>query len=262
MVHLEIGQSNTGLLAIAAELAERLDAGVIGIAACQPMQIVEGDGYEPTVLMGADSDDIEEEIKKAEAEFRDALQTSSRPVEWRSTITLGPLADYLAGEAGRADLVVTSASWRQAKISDFVMQLGRAALIVPAEASTLNLDHVLVAWKDTREARRATLDALALLKKAARVTIVEIADEKVLSSKRAHLDDIATWLKTHGICAETLASSSTGNNAMRLKAIAREQGTDLIVAGAYGHSRLREFVLGGVTHDLLLCADLCSLVSH
>jgi nucleotide-binding universal stress UspA family protein len=49
---------------------------------------------------------------------------------------------------------------------------------------------------------------------------------------------------------------------MRLRAIAQERGADLIVAGAYGHSRLREFVLGGVTHDLLLCANRCALVSH
>ncbi len=250
------------MLAIASDLAERLHAGLIGIVACQPLQIVEGDGYVPAQLVQDDRDEIDKEIQKAEAEFRDAFQKHSRPVEWRSAVMFGSLADYIAGEARCADLVITSADWRQAKITDLVMQLGRPVLIVPAAADTLNLDHVLVAWKDTREARRATLDALPLLKKAARVTVVEIAGERNLSASRAHLEDVTHWLKSHDVSTEILVSSSTGNDAMRLKTIAQEQDADLIVAGAYGHSRLREFVLGGVTHDLLLCANRCSLVSH
>jgi nucleotide-binding universal stress UspA family protein len=142
------------------------------------------------------------------------------------------------------------------------MQLGRPALVVPTTIHTLKLNHVLVGWKDTREARRATLDALPILKKAARVTIVEIADEKDSSAGRTHLEDVASWLKRHGVSAEQFVSPSSGNDAMRLNTIAQGQGVDLIVAGAYGHSRLREFVLGGVTHDLLLCANRCSFVSH
>jgi nucleotide-binding universal stress UspA family protein len=121
---------------------------------------------------------------------------------------------------------------------------------------------VLIGWKDTREARRATLDALPILRKAARVTVVEIADEKGSLAGRTHLEDVACWLKSHGISAEQFVSPSSGDDAMRLNSIAQGHGVDLIVAGAYGHSRLREFVLGGVTHDLLLCANRCSFVSH
>jgi nucleotide-binding universal stress UspA family protein len=262
MVHVQPGRSNAGILAIAGDLAERLRAKIIGIAACQPMQPVEGDGYVPVELVQADRDEIDREIKNAEAEFRDTFQKRGRPAEWRSAVMFGSPADYVAGEARCADLVITSADWRQAKISDLVMQLGRPVLIVPAAAGALNLDHVLVAWKDTRETRRATFDALPLIKRAARVTLVEIAGEKDLSAGRTHLEDVAIWLKSHDVSAEILVSSSTGNDAMRLKTIAQEQRADLIVAGAYGHSRLREFVLGGVTHDLLLCANRCALVSH
>jgi nucleotide-binding universal stress UspA family protein len=262
MVHLQPGRSNAGILAIARDLAERLHAGIIGIAACQPMQIVEGDGYVPADLVQADRDEIEKEIKTAEMEFRSAFQTRGAPVEWRSAVMFGSLADYIAGQARCADLVITSAAWQQAKISDLVMQIGRPVLIVPAATDTLDLDHVLVAWKDTRETRRAALDALPLLKRAKRVTLVEIAGEQDFAAGRMHLEDVAKWLKSHGVSAGVLVSSSTGNDAMRLKAIAQEQGADLIVAGAYGHSRLREFVLGGVTHDLLLCANRCALVSH
>jgi nucleotide-binding universal stress UspA family protein len=101
-----------------------------------------------------------------------------------------------------------------------------------------------------------------MLKKAARVTIVEIASEEELGLARAHLEDVVGWLKRHGIASESLALPTVGDDAMRLSAVSKEQQADVVVAGAYGHSRLREFVLGGVTHDLLLCSNICSLVSH
>lgn len=262
MVHLQPGRPNAGILAIAGDLAERLHAGVIGIASCQPIQILEGNGYLPTNLLQADHDEIEKEIRKAEVEFRDAFQKHVRTVEWRSAVTSGLPVDYIAHEARCADLIITNADWQRGRISDLVMQLGRPTLIVPTTIHTLKLNHVLVGWKDTREARRATLDALPVLKKAARVTIVEIADEKDLSAACTHLEDVASWLKSHGVSAEKFVSPSSGSDAIRLNAIAQGHGVDLIVAGAYGHSRLREFVLGGVTHDLLLCANRCSFVSH
>jgi nucleotide-binding universal stress UspA family protein len=262
MVHLQPGRPNAGILAIAGDLAERLHAGVIGIAACQPIQIMEGNGYLPTNLLQADRDEIEKEIGKTEVEFRSAFQKHVRPVEWRSAITAGLPVDYIAHEARCADLIITNADWQHGRISDLVMQLGRPALVIPTTIHTLNLNHVLVGWKDTREARRATLDALPILKRATRVTVVEIADEKDSSAGRTHLEDVASWLKSHGVSAEQFVSPSSGNDAMRLNTIAQGQGVDLIVAGAYGHSRLREFVLGGVTHDLLLCANRCSFVSH
>ena len=120
----------------------------------------------------------------------------------------------------------------------------------------------VVGWKDTRETRRAAFDALPLLKKAAHVAVVEIAAEEELAAAGTHLDDVVGWLKRHGVVVVSLAAPSTGDDATQLNAIAEEHGADVIVAGAYGHSRLREWVLGGVTRDLLLRADRCSLVSH
>jgi nucleotide-binding universal stress UspA family protein len=142
------------------------------------------------------------------------------------------------------------------------MQVGRPVLVVPTGAKVIALDCVLVAWKDTRETRRAILDALPLLKKAAHVTLAEIAVEDRLALARKHLEEVVVWLGRHGVKAEGAASLSTGEDASQLYAIAKERGADVIVAGAYGHSRLREWVLGGVTRDLLLRADLCAFVSH
>jgi nucleotide-binding universal stress UspA family protein len=126
----------------------------------------------------------------------------------------------------------------------------------------LDFGRVVIGWKDTRESRRAVSDALPLLKKAGHVSVVAIADEADFDSVRLQLGDVVSWLGRHGVVAEALVSTSTGDDANRLNDIAWEQGAGVIVAGAYGHSRFREWALGGVTRDLLLRGDRCSLVSH
>ena len=269
MVHLELGRSNAGLLQIAGDLAERFRADVIGIAACQPMQIVYGDGFISGDIYEQDRQEVEKEMKSAEAEFRSALQTRAATLEWRSTVMFTLLSDYLAREARSADLVITGIasgdlfdSSRSVNTGDLVMRAGRPVLVVPSAASKVKLDRVVVGWKDTREARRAVSDALPLLKGASHVAVVEIAVEEELAAARTQIEDVAGWLNRHGIKAECLTSPSTGDDATALYAVAQDQGADVIVAGAYGHSRLREWALGGVTRDLLLRANWCSLLSH
>lgn len=269
MVHLDLGRSNAGLLQIASDLAVRFHAGVIGIAACQPMQIVYGDGYVSGDFIEKDREEIERQMKEAEAEFRSALQPHVGTLEWRSTVTFETLSDYLARNARSADIVITNVASgrlldtsRRLNAGDLVMQVGRPVLIVPPAADKLKLERVVVAWKDRRETRRAAFDALPFLKKAAHVVVVEIAAEEELDAARTRLEDVVTWLKHHGVVAVSLPSRSSGDDASRLNAIAHEQRADVIVAGAYGHNRVREWALGGVTRDLLLRADRCSLLSH
>ena len=110
--------------------------------------------------------------------------------------------------------------------------------------------------------RRAIVDALPFLARATHVTIAEIAAKEELAEARTRLADVVGWLKHHDIEARAVAVAAAGSHAQGLAAIADEQETDLIVAGAYGHSRVREWVLGGVTSDLLLRADRCSLLSR
>jgi nucleotide-binding universal stress UspA family protein len=234
------------------------------------MPNVYGDGYVSGDLIEHDREEIEKEIKEAEAEFRRALHRRVGTIEWRSTVTFASLCDYVAHEARSADLVITGVdrkaalfdSSRHVSIGALLLEVGRPVLIVPVTVDKVELERVVVAWKDTRETRRAVFDALPLLKKAAHVAVFEIAPEEDLEAARARLEDVVGWLKRHGIVAESFASQGDGDDATRLSAIAQEKGADLIVAGAYGHNRLREWVLGGVTRDLLLRADRCSLVSH
>jgi nucleotide-binding universal stress UspA family protein len=269
MVHLEPGHSNADLLKVTGDLAERFDARVIGIVACREMQFVYGDGYIPADLIDQDRGQLEKKIKEAEAEFRSMLLTRVRTLEWRSGIMFTPLSEYIGPEVRSADLVITGIgsggmldASRTVNIGDLVMQVGRPVLIVPAAADKLNLEQVIIAWKDTRETQRAAFDALPLLKTAAHVTVVEISADEELAAARTHIEDVVGWLKWHGVVAESHSSPSIGDDASLLNAIAREQGAGVIVAGAYGHSRMREWVLGGVTRDLLLRAEHFALLSH
>ena len=120
---------------------------------------------------------------------------------------------------------------------------------------------VVVAWKDTREAKRAAADALPLLGLSQRVTVVEIARETDLTDAHRRIQDVVVWLGSHGIKALPRAILSRGGTAAHLDKILEEQTADLVVAGGYGRSRLREWAFGGVTHDLLQ-GTRCALMSH
>lgn len=270
MVHLQLRQSNDGVLRIAADLAERFHAAVIGIAVCQPMQIVQGDVYVSGDLIEQDRAEIKKEIREVELEFHKALSACVGPVEWRSAVTIAALPGYLATEARGADLVIIGIERdaslfdgsRHVNVGDLAMQAGRPVLIVPAKTDRLDLERVVVGWKDTREARRALADAVPLLIRAGQVTIVEIAAKDDLAAAQSRLADVVAWLARHGVAAKPIAAESNGDDAGLLAAIAHDQKADLVVAGAYGHSRLREWAFGGVTRNFLLHADQCLLVSH
>jgi nucleotide-binding universal stress UspA family protein len=270
MVHLDVGSSNAGRLQVAGDLADRFQASIVGIAGCQPMQVAYADGYVSGEMVEDDVKAKEKEIAAAEAEFRGAFQKRTNALEWRSAITFDPLSDFIACEARSADFVITGVdrnksvfdASRHIELGDLVMRIGRPVLVVPEAATQIGFDRILIGWKDTRETRRAVADALPLLKKATFVTVVEIALENEMVQARRHLDQVVEWLKRHGVTAESIVSASAGNDSRHLGEIGREQKVDLMVAGAYGHNRLREWMLGGVTRDLLTRPEACSFVSH
>ncbi|HVJ54177.1 MAG TPA: universal stress protein [Aliidongia sp.] len=269
MVHMDLGAPNTAVLRVAGELAERFGAEAIGVAACQPLSIAVGDGYVPAELIAEDRQEIEKEIKAAKDRFSAELEGRARSVQWRSAVSYGLPTDYIAQQARHADLVITvpgSAGApfdtpQRVSVSDLVMRAGRPVLIVP-DTGEQDLGSALIGWKDTRETRRAVQDALPLLRQAGRVVVAEIVSKDELEAARARLDDVAAWLKGHDVIAETLALASNGDDAGRLDEIAREREAGLLVAGAYGHSRMREWAFGGVTRELLLRPARCTLLSH
>lgn len=273
MVRLAAGTPNDALLQLAANLASRLRATkVIGISARQPIQIYGSpEMYVPPELVNWDRDQIDRELKATEKDFRKALEGKVSAVEWRSTVvTYGSIADYVAEQARAADLLVTGAQKggalldrsRYVNVADLVLRAGKPVLVAGPAEDNLDLKHVIVGWKDAREARRAVQDGLPLLKLADRVTVVEIAANEDLTDARARTEDVVDWLARHGVAASARAVSGATEEAAQLGDIARELGAGLVVGGAYGHTRFREWVLGGVTRDFLLHPTRCSLVSH
>jgi nucleotide-binding universal stress UspA family protein len=270
MVHLKAGEPNAGVLRVSGQLAERFDATVIGIAARQPLQLLYDNGFGSTDVITQDLREIEKALEAAEAEFRAALHGRAKSLEWRSSITIAPLAEYLAHEARAADLLLSGPNSphsplyrpRYVDLGSLLMQSGRPLLIVPDVMDRLKVRRMVVAWKDKREARRAVADALPLLNLAGQVTVVEIASKLDMAAATARVADVAAWLGRHGIAAEPMAAPAAQDDAERLAAIADVYQADLIVAGAYGHSQVREAFLGGVTRDLLLRSERCAFLSH
>lgn len=270
MIHLELNGDNEGLLKIAGDLAEQFQAKVIGIAACQPIQPLYEESMAAGEILAQDRAEIAKELAAAEAQFRSALSGRAAALEWRSTITYASLADYIAEEARAADLIITGRdiggslldNTRRVRVGDLVMGAGKPVLIVPQGVSSLPMNHVFIGWKETREVRRAAADALPLLSKAHHVTILEVTASEDASRVRARLGDVVTWLDWHGVSTDALAVSSPQADMVALRDTLRDGKCDLLVAGAYGHSRIGEWVFGGVTRDLLLDPDFCVLVSH
>jgi len=270
MANMDLDGHDQGLLAVVGDLAERCHARVVGIAARQPVEMMFGAGRMTSELIELDRREIDQTFTDAEARFRAAITNRAVAVEWRSATTYGQLADYLADEARCADLIVTQPDAGmgftngavRVSVGDLIMSAGRPVLIVPPGAAALDLDHVVVAWRDRRESRRAVSDALPLLELAGEVTVVEVADGDRLDEAGARLKDVVEWLRSHGVAAkaEPIAQSST--DVVRLEDVAHRKRAGLMVAGAYGHARLREWIMGGVTSDLLLHPGRCTLVSH
>jgi nucleotide-binding universal stress UspA family protein len=258
MVHLELGRSNENLLQFAGELSDRFAARVIGIAACAPPVMIYGDVGVAGEAWVSERDQIQDQIADAQTQFRAAFRDRNADLEWRSAKDYVDLVQYVAHQARSADLVLTGVAQgdmfdatRAINTGALVMQVGRPVLLVPHAVRAPKLDRVLLGWKDTRETRRAVADALPLMRHA-EVTVVEVVRPGHMEGARRHLDDLVAWLLQHGIAAKSLPVESSGDDAAALHAAADRERCDVIVAGAYGHSRLREWILGGVTRDLLM----------
>jgi nucleotide-binding universal stress UspA family protein len=271
MVCLALDQSNQARMEIAGQLAERFGAGLVGIAAAQfapPLYFTDGEQAQSAIEQGEAT--IRKRLKKLEEQFRQAAKSRAAFVDWRGALELP--ARFVLKESRCADIVVTggnspafSDAFTLASPKDLVMQAGRPLLVVPDQCDWLDLRSVLVAWKDTAEARRAIADALPLLRLAKDVTVAEVIEEgDGRTAVQSQIGDVVAWLARHAITATERVGDRKreGGAATALDEIAGDVGASLIVAGAYGHSRFRELILGGVTQHLVTQSARCVLLSH
>ena len=272
MVALAFDQPNACRLAIAAELAERFESRLIGIAASElspPVYYMSGAQAERVMVESLAA--IKQRLGELEAEFRQAMTSHARELEWRSAIEQP--SRYIVQQARAADIVVCGAGtpsvltdpFALADPADLVMEIGRPLLVVPPNVCRIDLSSILVAWKDNPEARRAIVDALPLLRQASHVTVVEIVEsdeDDGRATALAGVHDVVDWLSRHHIHAVGEVPEPSGDVSRQLTDVARRVGAGIVIAGAYGRSRFREWVLGGVTQHLLEQTSRCALLAR
>jgi nucleotide-binding universal stress UspA family protein len=221
------------------------------------------DGVLAVPVYGQDGEEIARELEAAGRAFRAAAGRPESMVEWRSALARAEDFVPLVGRA--ADLIVAgpAADESPGAISDLLVRAGRPVLVTPPEQTRLSPERVLVAWKDTRESRRALSDALPVLKLASDVLVASIDAPEHAEEVSLSLADVTGYLAAHGIPARSEVFAPVGRSPGKsLVEIASSFGAGLIVAGAYGHTRLGEWIFGGVTRDLLSQKSVSCLFSN
>jgi nucleotide-binding universal stress UspA family protein len=268
MVVMTLGCSNREVVTVARDLAQRLRSGLMGVGACRPIQAVCADLQVPARVFEEDRKQRARHAAHAERELRSLLEGHVDRVEWRERSTMRPLAEGLAHEARSADLVLVGAPVKQADqtrlpdICDLVMNIARPVLIVPPMAADTAGKRILVGWKDTRETHRAISDAMPLLQAAQDVVLAGIAATGELAETTRQMTEVNDWLARHQVKARNLSLPARGANASQFVELAEEIDAGLIVAGAYGYMRHSQWILGGVTEELMHRPKRLTLLSH
>ncbi|MFQ5937950.1 MAG: universal stress protein [Acidiferrobacterales bacterium] len=270
LVHVDNSKACAARVDAAIRLATSHEAHLTGLYV---IPIVDVPGYAeaqiPTEVLAAQREIARAQAAEAEQVFRSLTDRAGVSAEWRSTE--GDLAHALALHARYVDLVVTGQVDRTDPMSlsglteRVALESGRPVLTIPYIGAGKSIgERVLIAWNGSREAIRAIHDALPLLLRAKEVTVLSInppggaaGDGDIPGA------DISLHLARHGVKAEAdqIEAHDISVGDMLLSRAA-DKGVDLIVMGAYGHSRLRELVLGGATRHILEHMTAPVLMSH
>ncbi|TGD97690.1 universal stress protein [Methylobacterium nonmethylotrophicum] len=265
LVSVDLGPNGADRVQLAAGLAATHSARLVGIAACPvPVIVPARDGVVAERVYDAEEERARERLAATKALFEREAGSVAKRI-WGSSLAL-PLA-YTAEQARAADLVIVGRHGpgdgdpgpMGVSPGALLMEAGRPVLVAPPGLERLVPKRVVIAWKDTREARRAVHDALPLIAGAERVCVVAAGPD----AHHGGAEATAQYLSGHGIAATThLLPNPALSVADELLRFCEREGADLLVMGAYGHSRLREWVFGGVTRDVLRTTSLCCLMSH
>lgn len=271
MVHYDATPRGERALATAMSLAEKQDAHLIGCATREEPRIPT---YAAAQIPADVIDSLVEEqrklVKVAHESFDKAARAAGREDRCEFIEASGDPARTLTSFGRGCDLIVVGQSEPETEAVDIeelpdnlVMESGRPVLIVPYIGQRAAVgEHVLLCWTNTREAARAMTDALPLMGKASKVTVLTIEDRDTDMNGLVG-DDAARFLAAHGISAELRRAVQPNVDAgTAILNEAAEEGADLIVMGAYGHSRLRETILGGATRTIMKSMTAPVLMSH
>ena len=270
LVAVDEGPGSDSRLELACDLANAFSARLTGLCAnsiAPPLDDPISGGAMVGELFTLYRDMAEAEVERVRARFSEIVRARDVESDWRGQI--GFPGEVCTRAARASDLVILGARNSQAPyhapdVADVLMGCGRPVLVTPPSRARNPVgEHALVAWKDCREARLALTGALPLLRRARGVTLYAISSGEGYDAAGGELADVVRFLAGHGVAAEPVVAlrdeTSAGRQILN-EALAR--GAGLIVAGGYGHARLREWALGGVTHTLLAESTLCLLLAH
>ena len=270
IVNLGLGaQDPAGTFAVS--IAEEFEAHVLGVAfSYEPVIPGSVMGGIPVEFIESQRAESDKSAKTAMARFDQLAKREGISFETRSvSASIAGASDQLARMARRFDLVVVGQAERGRPIPEEVVdegvlfESGRPVIFVPfIQKTALKLDRVLLAWDGGRTAARAVGDAMPFLEKAKQVEVV-IVGAKPPKSDEVSGADLGEHLARHGIKTTVKRITAPESNVpSTILSHAADSSADMIVMGGYGHSRLREFVLGGVTRGLLEAMTVPVLMSH
>jgi nucleotide-binding universal stress UspA family protein len=271
VVNLGIGERANQAGDYAVSVAAAFDAHLAGIAFLyDPIVPISGAGYIPADVIESQERDNATAAKAALDRFAAASKRAGVSAEpLTMSASLAGVAEQFSRIARRFDLsIVGQAEPETSAVEEVIAEAalfesGRPVIVVPyIQKEPLKLDQVMVCWDGSRAAARAIGDAVPLLTRSKRVEVVIVANERGKQDEIAGAD-IGAHLARHGLNVEVRRTVLGDIDvADVLLSHAADSGSDFIVMGGYGHSRLREFVLGGVTRSIFRSMTAPVLMSH
>lgn len=270
LFHADMDDQFDARLDMACELAIAHEAHLIGLHVIPnpyiPFQAAPG--YVPAEFIESQRDIAEADAQRAEAAFGANTERHGVKGEWRTGKGLS--AQILGVHARYADVTIVGQSTPARNVNDpelpsvVTMMAARPVIVVPSVGAYHDIGkRIMVCWNASREATRAVNDALPLLRNAEKVTVLAVNPKQGEQHGEMPGVDIAHYLSRHGIRAEankTFVDDIAVGDLILSRAA--DLGIDLIVMGAYGHSRLQEWVFGGVTRAMMQTMTRPVLISH
>ncbi len=271
MVYVDEQESCPKRLEVACRLAEQEGAHLIGLHIVRQVTYPSYVAAEiPASVLDQQKRDLELRSQHSKDLFEKAVKEFNVEYEWRAMhASKSDIASLVIENVRYVDLMIVGQKdpdHELALVDDLperlVMETGRPTLIVPYTGNFNHMgEHAMIAWNASREAVRAVYDALPMLKHAKIVKIMSVnpnGDEGPLPGA-----DLAVMLARHGVKAEveTFVGKGISIGDMLLNRMT-DEGIDFLVMGGYGHSRLREMVLGGATRTILQQMTAPVLMSH